>query len=580
MKRILITIAAVFVFASCTMDFYRSDTMTSAMLGDNPAAAVYTTDGNYSMLKDEVEYSNTRSGNDFARLYFLMHELRGDNVSLCAKSTDPLFEDLTYKDDPTKADLSYMWFICYKIIYGCNANIESMIENQDAATDHLIGENYFLRAFCHFTLCNLFATPYSRGPEKLGVVIRTSTDVSVTKRATVSEVYTQIVKDLQDARRLMAKGTSRGNKGYASYDAATGLLTRVYLYMGENQLCADLCDEMLAGSPFLDNVATYYANTLNSEETLWCIGKSATDPSFLADGTPSGELASIYYTPEGTTVGWNEQGWSEPLIELIMRHPEDNRTAHFHQFAVLNDGKKMITYPLYDPDNNFRLQMSVRNVDFDETADVNTFTRSGVTYEVRSKKINGYPAYYITNMHSDDVDKDDIEGGTRCYVRNNAKEIAGFYSKVATAPVYAMSKFSGQDGNPMLSSPAIIRWAEIYLNRAEANAKLGGKDQEVLADINKIRERAGIPTWKDAAHWQSEGYKDLLDVVLDERRLELCFEGHRALDLYRNNRPIDRRFGGAQAYEILTPDDLDTIFPYCIPFEETSVSQIPGNGKN
>lgn len=576
-------LTAVTALVSCQMDFFRSDTMTSAMLQANPDAAVYTTDGNYAMLKDEVAYSNSRSGCDFARLYFLMQELRGDNVSLCARTPDPLFEDLTYTDYSTREDLSYMWFICYKIIYGCNSNIEGMVEGT-AATNHLIGENYFLRAFCHFTLCNIFATPYSRGADKLGVVIRTSTDVSQTKRATIAEVYTQIVADLKEAMRLMKDGTPRGNKGFASYDAACGLLTRVYLYMGENELCADLCDEMLGSNPAANfhpqGVGDYYKNTLTSPETLWCIGKSSTDPDYVSSA--QGEMASMYYTPmDDLKLGWCEMGWAEPLIDLIMRHPEDSRTSHFVPFFTLPENK-MITYALYDEALTHRLQVGVRDVKFDVNAAENKVTIEGKDCVVKKKMINGYPAYYITGLYTDAQDQDDIEGGTRCYVRDNVEAIIGFYKKVTSAsvPIYAMTKFSYQEGHPLLASPAILRWPEIVLNRAEANAKIGGKDADVLADLNVIRKRAGIPEWKDQAHWASEGYKELLDVVLDERRLELCFEGQRALDLYRNNRAIDRRFGGIQDYEVIDVPTLDNIYPYCIPFDEISVTNIPGNYKN
>ena len=148
-----------------------------------------------------------------------------------------------------------------------------------------------------------------------------------------------------------------------------------------------------------------------------------------------------------------------------------------------------------------------------------------------------------------------------------------------------MSKFSYQNGNPMLASPAVIRMGEIVLNMAEAYAHKGDV-ANALKYVNVIRTRAGIPTWKDEAAFKAEGYKDILDVVLDERRLELCFEGHRAFDLYRNSKAIDRRFAGNQPWEVIEATDmsdqngLDFRFPYCIPFEETSVSGIPGNGKN
>src|SRR5690606_10362276 len=59
-------------------------------------------------------------------------------------------------------------------------------------------------------------------------------------------------------------------------------------------------------------------------------------------------------------------------------------------------------------------------------------------------------------------------------------------------PKYFIVKCSRQEGQSQLWSPIISRLAEIYLNRAEAYAKRNRTD-EALADLNLIRERAGIP---------------------------------------------------------------------------------------
>ncbi len=58
-------------------------------------------------------------------------------------------------------------------------------------------------------------------------------------------------------------------------------------------------------------------------------------------------------------------------------------------------------------------------------------------------------------------------------------------------PKYFVTKHSYQDNVVTLNSPHVIRLAEMYLNRAEANAK-EGNDQLALDDANVIRERAGI----------------------------------------------------------------------------------------
>lgn len=73
----------------------------------------------------------------------------------------------------------------------------------------------------------------------------------------------------------------------------------------------------------------------------------------------------------------------------------------------------------------------------------------------------------------------------------------------------------------------ILRLAEMYLIRAEANARLNAADATVQADINVVRARAGrAPT-------AAAGQAALLDAILQERRVELAFEGHRFFDLRR-----------------------------------------------
>lgn len=582
MKKILITLAAVLTLASCTMDFYRSDKMTSTMFKSDPGAAVYSTDGNYAMFKDELDFGLTDRGG-FTRIYYLMTELRGDNVTLSGRTSDPLYENNVYGDTDRKEDLDYMWSVCYKIIYGCNSNIESLPEGESASTDHLIGENYFLRAVCHFTLCDLFATPYSRGPEKPGVIIRNSTDCSVTERASVGDVYKQIESDLKDAERLMAAGTRRGNAGYASYDAARGLRTRLYLYMGEEKRdeCIQLCNDMIgadAASHLDTDIATYFARAKDSKETLWCIGRTPNDPDYV--GSAKGQLSSMYYTSiEGDrgngAEGWCEMYWSDPLIDLMRLHPEDKRLEYLVPYGLKNDGLKFVVWPVIS-DDNFRNPITVRDLAFDESAAENKFTYDKKEYTVKKTTVNGVPSYYIEGLYSDAEDKDDITGGTRCWVRDNIG-ITGLRSGY-TNPMYGMTKFSFQDGETALSSPVYIRWAEVILNAAEAYAHKGD-ETNALKYVNAIRTRAGIPTWSSMQACRDAGYTDLLDVVLDERRLELCFEGHRAIDVYRNGKDLDRRFAGCHPYEVITPEQMDIRYPYCIPFSEISVSGISGNGR-
>ena len=101
----------------------------------------------------------------------------------------------------------------------------------------------------------------------------------------------------------------------------------------------------------------------------------------------------------------------------------------------------------------------------------------------------------------------------------------------------------------------VIRLAEMYLIRAEANARLGAADQTVRDDLDILRNRAGLADLAVTVTGPA-----LLAAVLQERRVELAFEGHRFFDL--------RRFGVATTVLSIAADRQ--LFP--IPQAERDVN--------
>lgn len=131
-----------------------------------------------------------------------------------------------------------------------------------------------------------------------------------------------------------------------------------------------------------------------------------------------------------------------------------------------------------------------------------------------------------------------------------------------------------------VSSPAIFRLAEMYLNRAEANAKLTN-GQLALDDVNIIRRRAGLTGTDLYTVDNLRGRSSILQVVLDERRLEFAFEGGmRRDDLLRNNLPMIRTYGkpGVPGSNI-TVQPTDARVLYFIPLNETNgvTNSLPQN---
>lgn len=110
-----------------------------------------------------------------------------------------------------------------------------------------------------------------------------------------------------------------------------------------------------------------------------------------------------------------------------------------------------------------------------------------------------------------------------------------------------ITKFLSRGGSANLDNVPVIRISEVYLNRAEAYARLMMED-EARDDLNRIRVRAGL-----AAVDATLTSDALIDEILLQRRLELAFEGHRFFDLKRLGKNIVKPSGnvGFEEYRIL-----------------------------
>ena len=565
MKKIFAIVLAAVALAACNMDFYSSDSMTSAQLADNPSSAVYTTDGIYTLFKDRIAYkgqSGGESGNYYIRHYFQLAELRGDDVTVSGQSEDPFTLAYMYNEDPTKKNIYYTWWIAYKIINAANSNIESIKPGNSALSDHLLGENYFFRAIAHFHMVTLFAMPYVQGRDNPGVVLRTSLDNSVTKRATVGEVYDAIVADLIEAQKYLANGESErikaNSKVYVSLDAATALLSRVYLYMGENDKCIEECDKLLAHAPSSVTTgydyADYPTHTYDHPETIWCIRLDNTDD--WAGEHAEASIASMYIK-DGN--GWGEHYWRDDLIDNFRRYPADKRFAAYFKMpehdGYPEDGKVTVVFPIKTNEkSNACSDAFVFDCNKNVDGSVN-FTYSGKNYVATPTLVNTYIEYYVNDASFPGMK---IDGKARVFIRPNFTRKNGVRNNMGgDYAIYYCKKFSYQDGLPMMTSPVFLRWGEVVLNRAEAYAKTG-KDQKALDDVNTIRHRAGLTGLTDdftLLNYGLRGYGSILEVVLDERNRELCYEGHRFFDVFRNNLPMDRRYVGCHDWEVIQPTD-------------------------
>lgn len=118
-----------------------------------------------------------------------------------------------------------------------------------------------------------------------------------------------------------------------------------------------------------------------------------------------------------------------------------------------------------------------------------------------------------------------------------------------------------------------LRYADILLLKAEAQI-MGGSDLAAAADIiDRVRLRAGLPRLASNVRNNRDA---LLDALLNERRLELAFEGQRWFDLVR----LDKVEDVMNAVYSQDPGRRPLVYPfdgnsYRLPIPQSAIDQNP-----
>ncbi len=109
----------------------------------------------------------------------------------------------------------------------------------------------------------------------------------------------------------------------------------------------------------------------------------------------------------------------------------------------------------------------------------------------------------------------------------------------------------------------VLRVSEMYLIHAEALCKGASGDlSEAADDIRKLRARAfGTTPDKIALSWTSAS--DLDSIIQEERKKELCFEGHRFFDIKRRKEGLTRPASTTSTKKSLSWPDIHYTLPIC-----------------
>ncbi|MBE7170798.1 MAG: RagB/SusD family nutrient uptake outer membrane protein [Williamsia sp.] len=237
MKHINILILAAAVLAAGCKKSFLEESPSNAV---DAATAIKTPND----LTDAVNglYTAAKSSSFFGQNVPVLGDLLADNVFISSSNYGQFITQSNYSFIATSGEPSGIWSQGYYTILQANRIISAPVP-ASAAVNQLKGEAYTWRALSYLTLVNYFAAPYTLNPEADGVPI-TTTPTYVTGpyvklgRNPVSEVYKQIISDLDSAYQLMpataiAATYHATSSNYISKWAAKAIAARAYLYKGD-----------------------------------------------------------------------------------------------------------------------------------------------------------------------------------------------------------------------------------------------------------------------------------------------------------------------------------------------------------
>lgn len=261
------------------------------------------------------------------------------------------------RNEVTSADgnVYVAWRGFYRIVARANDIIENAprfvadrnpTEADKAALNLIVAQAHFLRGFAYFHLVRLwgeesYAVDASRLAVPLILKVATSREEMMIPRATVGQVYDQIINDFEFAETHLPTTWDDNNIARISNHAAKGFLGQVYLYMEEYEMARAYFEEVINSNRYqLVSTNRYEDLFLGknefSSESLWELNYAVDmAQNIWENGLGSG--IALVIAPPG-------RGWSNctPHGVNIFRFGSDPRlevaTYHPNELVAITDG--------------------------------------------------------------------------------------------------------------------------------------------------------------------------------------------------------------------------------------------------
>ncbi|WP_289661758.1 RagB/SusD family nutrient uptake outer membrane protein [Flavobacterium panacagri] len=197
----------------------------------------FVTEDNYFITQDDAVASVTAvyaslsldpgEQSLFGRNLYFLTDMGSDYAAAGVSATNPQVRAMSaLTHDATTDRVQVAWRQIYAGINRANVSIDNIpkVTGNEVIKTRLINEAKFIRALLYFQAVRLWGG--------VPIVLHEATSIQLgslkTNRATVEEVYTQIITDLTDAEALPITYTT-ADAGRATSGAAKAILAKVYL---------------------------------------------------------------------------------------------------------------------------------------------------------------------------------------------------------------------------------------------------------------------------------------------------------------------------------------------------------------
>jgi len=190
-------------------------------------------------------YKALKHGNFLGGRYLMLNDIRGEDFLNRLNNIFTGYDAWNHTINSGSNDALTTWSSAYAAINLSNLLMDGLAANPDVVTAELkaqyIAEAKFVRALSYYSLITFYGQPYIKDQgASAGIPLRLTgqmtSDNNGLQNSTVAEVYTQILKDLDEAEAGLPLTYSSAllNTTRAHRNTAIALKTRVYLTMGMN----------------------------------------------------------------------------------------------------------------------------------------------------------------------------------------------------------------------------------------------------------------------------------------------------------------------------------------------------------